>query len=255
MAEKELDDGEMSWKKLFDKESKVAAFDELAKNFYERNFGSMQKSDIEVLMFSLFIERILKKEGLEYNDFSDYKMSKALGITQQRINNLKVKKELKYPNEDFDWKKSFGRISQNARYDDGKIKIHIPDPNVYIELKNVIESQGGYVEITLNPKLLQLPPEYYLWLIREISSEQEREELDKAIKKQMEDKQFKLKDFGPMTIRKFIAKNGLDIFATVITAVAATQSPAASGVGAALHVAGSVAGQLLAAFSNALKNR
>ena len=30
MAEKELDDGEMSWKKLFDKESKVAAFDELA---------------------------------------------------------------------------------------------------------------------------------------------------------------------------------------------------------------------------------
>jgi len=242
MAEKELDDGEMSWKKLFDKESKVAAFDELAKNFYERNFGSMQKSDIEVLMFSLFIERILKKEGLEYNDFSDYKMSKALGITQQRINNLKVKKELKYPNEDFDWKKSFARISKNARFGkDDKIKIYIPDPNVYIELKNVIESQGGYVEITLNPKLLQLPPEYYLWLIREICSEEEKKQLDIAIKKQMKDSQFNAKDFGPMTMKKFIKDKGVDILADVVES--------------AVPVVGGVAATLLKSISAALKHR
>jgi|GEM_PF-697545 len=258
MAKKNFDNGEMSWKKLFDEKSKVAAFDLLAENFYERNFGSMQKSDIDLFMFSIFIERILIKEGLEYNDFSDYKMSKALGITQQRINNLKVKKELKYPNKDFDWKVSFAKLSKNARYDDKKIKIYIPDPNVYIELKNVIESKGGYVEITLNPKLLQLPPEYYLWLVREVCSEEDKMELDKAIKKQMESRQFKAKDFGPTTMRKFIKDNGVEMLATVIESVVpavVTPISGASATATAIIAATSVVGTLLRSFANAIKNR
>ena len=54
---KELEEDENY--KLFSKDDKAKAFDEIAKKFYLSNFGSTAKSDIETLMFSIYIERIL----------------------------------------------------------------------------------------------------------------------------------------------------------------------------------------------------
>ena len=53
---KELEEDENY--KLFSKDDKAKAFDEIAKKFYLSNFGSTAKSDIETLMFSIYIERI-----------------------------------------------------------------------------------------------------------------------------------------------------------------------------------------------------
>lgn len=162
-------------------EAKAKAFDEIAKQYYFCNFGSMSKTDLDTLMFSIYIDRILEQEEYDFNAYSDYTISKELGITQTKISNLKVKKQLKYPYEKFDWKKSFARICQNARFEDGKIKIYIPDKNLYLELQNIIESKGGYVDFTLNQKLLVLSPEYFVDLMFEISEEEGREELQDAL--------------------------------------------------------------------------
>ena len=40
---------------------KAKAFDEIAKQYYFCNFGTMQKSDSDVLLFSLYIDQILKQ--------------------------------------------------------------------------------------------------------------------------------------------------------------------------------------------------
>ena len=138
----ENDELEKFYQDLFDEKSKIEAFDKIAKNYYCCNFGSMQKSDLDVLMFSILIDRILEKTEEDFNTYSDYTLSKKLGITQQRISNLKIKKELKYPYEKFDWRKSFARLVKNARFEDEKIKIYIPDPNLFLEIKNSIESNG-----------------------------------------------------------------------------------------------------------------
>ena len=107
---------------------KAKAFDQIAEKYYFGNFGSVGKSDLDVLMFSIYIERILNKSQDNFSTYSDYTLSKQLGITQTRISNLKVKKELQYPYEDFNWRKRLADISQNAIYDEGRIKLHIPIP-------------------------------------------------------------------------------------------------------------------------------
>ena len=78
--------------KMFDYDAKIKAFDKIAEKFYYGNFGSTSKADVETLMFSLYIEQILEKEQDNMVAYSDYSLSKALGITQSKISNLKFVK-------------------------------------------------------------------------------------------------------------------------------------------------------------------
>ena len=116
---KELEEDENY--KLFSKDDKAKAFDEIAKKFYLSNFGSTAKSDIETLMFSIYIERILDENVKNPNTYSDYTLSKSLGISQEKINRLKIQKELKYPRKKFNWKKAFLAGLDNAYIEKGKI--------------------------------------------------------------------------------------------------------------------------------------
>lgn len=172
---------------------KANAFDQIAQCYYFGNFGKMSKTDFDVLMFSIYLEKILEKNENDMNSYSDYKLSKLLGITQSKVSNLKVKKELAYPYKKFDWKKSFSRLLEKARFDDGKIKINIPDKNLYNEIKNAIEVNGGYVEKQLNSSLLQVPVEYYLDLVYSVSDDKEKEKiiskLNKAYHKEIASKE------------------------------------------------------------------
>ena len=226
----ENDELEKFYQDLFDEKSKIEAFDKIAKNYYCCNFGSMQKSDLDVLMFSILIDRILEKTEEDFNTYSDYTLSKKLGITQQRISNLKIKKELKYPYEKFDWRKSFARLVKNARFEDEKIKIYIPDPNLFLEIKNSIESNGGYIDVTLNSKLLQITPEYYLWLLMIIVPENEKESLNKAIQTQLKKNQVDVNDFGPVTFSKLLKEKGLGLAVNTIGSVLEKCVPVAGPV-------------------------
>lgn len=145
-----------------DEKTKAEAFDKIAERYYYANFGTMSKSDFETLLFSIYLERILEKHEENINMYSDYTLSKLLGVPQSRISSLKVRKELLYPYEKFDWKKSFERISDRAIYENGRIKLFIPDRNLYLELKNAIEMSGGFIEVQLTTNLLQVPLSYFL---------------------------------------------------------------------------------------------
>ena len=136
----------------FSVEEKAAAFDEIAKHYYSSNFGSISKSDLDTLIFTIFL-RHHKKHG---SSTDDYTLSKTLGITQGRIRSLKQKSQLQYP-ESISWKESFATYIQNARYDEVKrlVKVTIPEINIMIELRHFLEEHGWYDEYQLNPKLFQ----------------------------------------------------------------------------------------------------
>lgn len=171
-----------------DADSKAKAFDKLAEHYYFCNFGSITKADIDLLMFSEYLDRILEKSEEELSSYSDYTLSKLLGITQSRISSLKEKKQLKYPYENFVWEESLLRVCDNARYENGKIKIHIPDRNLYLEIKNAIESMGGYVDVQLNSTLLQISPEYFVNLLMMIQNESDRDKFRKNLRKKLKTK-------------------------------------------------------------------
>ena len=181
-------DCEKQYHELFpDDASKAAAFDKIAEVFYFGNFGRLQKSDIETLLFSIYLEQILDKYEEDIFSYSDYTLSKYLGITQSKICNLKVRKELQYPYEKFDWRISFQRLINNARYEDGKIKIYIPDKNLFLEIKNAIEISGGFIEYQYSSTLLQVRPEYFINLMWAVSTEHDRDFIRENLKQQLSD--------------------------------------------------------------------
>ncbi|MCD7724135.1 MAG: hypothetical protein LUI12_01040 [Clostridiales bacterium] len=173
----------------FSDEEKIRYFDEIAEHFYKGNFSKMSKSEIDLLMFHFYIEKIMAQSTengqINYNKCSDYRISKDLGITQQRIRNLKVKNQLTYPNET-DWKSDFAALIEKARYDSNtkKITVNIPDPNLYIEIQNFIEEMGGYVDIQLNSKFLCLRIEYFIELaVAADDDDESRKKIVKELKK------------------------------------------------------------------------
>lgn len=165
---------------LFSPEDKTAAFDMVAEQFYERNFGRMTKSDFETLMFNLYIERCMKTGKC----YDDYTLSKELGITQSRVRSLKVKAELQYPSKEFKWENRFVERIPFARYDKGLVKVHIPDVNVLMELRNYIEQRGWYDEYQLNPKLFQCKLDVFVELCNSFE-DTSAIELEENVKKKL----------------------------------------------------------------------
>lgn len=183
-----------SYETLFEVEDKVKAFDKLAELFFERNFGSASKAEIELTMFSIYMDVIIKKYSdeqnvLNYKICSDYDIAKRLGITQERVRALKVKKQARFP-VDFDWRAALETVKNDVRYDEGKRKIIIPmlDPNLYNEIKHYIEQNGGYVEIQRSGNYLQIRPEYYLLLVFDSLSEREQQKMLKEVEKELSKK-------------------------------------------------------------------
>ena len=85
------------YERLFEKFDKTKAFDTLAELFYDRNFATASKSEIDLLMFSFYLDATItaytnEQNVLDYTQASDYHIGQQLGITQEKVRNLKVKK-------------------------------------------------------------------------------------------------------------------------------------------------------------------
>ncbi|MCM1335367.1 MAG: hypothetical protein NC084_10980 [Bacteroides sp.] len=184
--------------KRIPEEKKAEYFDKIAEMFFDKNFGTTTKSEIELLMFSILMDEMIEKHKgedntLDYSACSDYKIGKMLGITQEKVRSLKIKKQARYPVE-FDWSKSLLSIKDNIVYDEPKKKIIIPmpDPNLYNEIRNFVEEQGRYIEIQRGQNCLQMRPEYlFMILYYQIDDENKkakvRENFAKELRKRNEE--------------------------------------------------------------------
>ena len=174
----------------FSKPEMEQAFRMVSARYFERNFGTMAKTDFETLLFSIYIEHLLDNN----QPFDDYTMSKALGITQSKVRTLKLRKELQYPREKFDWTTAFADDLKRASFDaeSKKVRVLIPDVNVLTELRYFVEKNGWYDEYQLNPRLFQCRGDFVLNIISELAKESlslddEAEKTIKEIEKQTPD--------------------------------------------------------------------
>ena len=154
----------------FTPEEKAEAFDRIAAQYYNRNFGTMMKSSLDTLMFSIFLDHC--KQNGEAAD--DYSLSKQLGIGQAKIRALKQNEALQINQSRADhWKTQFAQYAKNARYDSTKqlVKMTIPEVVVLNELRNFIVQNGLYDEYQLNPKLFQCRLDVFLILCERLAGE------------------------------------------------------------------------------------
>lgn len=196
---------------------KATAFDDIAMLFYDRNFGSSSKSEIELRMFSILMDAMIDKYAndngvLDYNMCSDYNMGKALGIQPSKVTTLKKNKQARYP-VNFNWQQSLKMIENNIRYSKEKNKIIIPvrDPNLYIEIKNFIEENGGFIEMQYGSNVIQIRPEYFfLLLYNGVSDETEKAKIRKAFATELKNKN-KINDISLIKTDDDVNKIALDL--------------------------------------------
>ena len=182
----------MDYNTLFSKEDKIAAFDKLADLYYFGNFGTLQKSEIDLLMFSELLDRIEESFPDDYNAQSDYNLSKALGITQARVRSLRERKEIKY-SSGYVWQDGFRKIVEKAEFDNEKVKLFIRDQRLYTELKNLLEEKGTYAETTLTRQLLVVSPVAFIDLMLEAEKEPDRARVSEKLTEILEKNQISYK--------------------------------------------------------------
>lgn len=208
-------------KEIFIASKKSSAFDFIIGEYFKLGFGSLNKSEIDLIFFSALL-----KYG-DIGDTSDYALSKLLKITQSRVRNLKVKNGLKYASIDkSSIEKFFLEKAQYARVEkDGKrISIPIFDPNIYLELENLIEKGNGYVEAQLNPKIFTIRIDQFLNLIIRFQSESDNRKVEDLQKdyfkkiKEIAQKENKFKgkiDTNSLSsfndIQKMVLEKGVDV--------------------------------------------
>ena len=230
-----------------DEKSKAEAFDMLAQEYYLGNFGQMSKAETDVIMFHLYIKQLLNVKGdADFTNYSDYVLAKDLGITQSKVSSLKLKQQLQYPIE-YKWQDSLARISSNVRYENGKFKLLIPDINLFYEIKNAVETNGGYIDITLTPKLLQISPEFFFDLMIAISEEKERTQLRKKIRAELRKQREDLEFLEAEPISKRIKKLSAETIMGLISAVGNAAIGNVVGTGTSFAV---IAGNFVKAFSD-----
>lgn len=194
----------------FTNEEKIAGFNLIAEQYFDRNFGTMSKTDFETLLFSIYIEHCLDN----HLPFDDYALSKSLGITQSKVRNLKVKKELQYPKEGFAWKDAFVERIKYAHYDSVKhlVKVNIPDVNVMLELRHHLEKHSWYDEYQLNPKLFQCKTDIFILLCQSLDEDcklELDEETKTALKKLKVNSKSENEQFGVGKILSGSVEEGL----------------------------------------------
>lgn len=180
-------------------EKKAKFFDELSAHFYNCNFGTCSKSEIDLLMFHFYCELHRDKA----ND--SYTMSKTLGITQERVRNFKVKEYLTFPRE-IPWKELFTeKLKHKIQYNEADKTVEIPvlDPTVFIEIEHQIETNGGYVRYMRNGKILSVTLLDFSNLLIHLDADAEpndRREAKRLIKENYE----KTKSLAPSQIKEMI---------------------------------------------------
>ena len=202
----------------FSPEEKIAYFDEISNQFYNCNFGRMSKADFELMMFNFYDRKLVSnntsEDGrIDYPKCSEYRISKELGITQQKVKNLKIRNQLVNPIE-YDWKKELAALTENARFDPDtrKVSINIPDPNLFNDIRNYLEEKGEYVDIQLNSRLLQLRAEYYLDMVVDLETDEKaKREIKSNIKEQFEQSGKANAVFDEKHIGKSLLEGAVDI--------------------------------------------
>jgi hypothetical protein len=112
-------------------DKKCELFDFILNEYLKGGFGSMNKSDIDVLVYA-----VLQKSGMD--KLSDYNTSIELGLTKQRVRALQEKYSVKYDViEDKEAIKKFQEKLKHAKIEGSYIDIPIQD----IALKNYLEAK------------------------------------------------------------------------------------------------------------------
>lgn len=139
----------------FSEHEAAEAFHKIASRFYERNFGAASKTEIELVMFGILVE---KAPGL-----SDLALAKRLGITPQMVSNRRMKLALRNDLESCDWAASLLAALNSGTYvlreakSGCEMKIMFPSKMAVYEFEDALRECGHYFDNSFNSLVVVVP--------------------------------------------------------------------------------------------------
>ena len=127
---------------------------EFLEHYLSGSFGSMSKSETEILIFHL----LSKHFGIS----SNYEISNFLKISETKVKNLTLNAHLRYPRQSGDEivRETLVDIAKkfSAIYDEqnGEVKIHIQSSVQKREMINAINKLGSFADYGLNNEILKI---------------------------------------------------------------------------------------------------
>lgn len=127
---------------------------EFLEHFLSGSFGSMSKSETEILVFHLLSKH--------FENSSNYEISNLLKISETKVKNLTLNAHLRYPRQSGDEivRETLVDIAKkfSAIYDEQscEVKIHIQSSVKKREIINAINNLGSFAEYGLNNEILKI---------------------------------------------------------------------------------------------------
>ena len=141
---------------------------EFLEHYLSGSFGSMSKSETEILIFHLLSKH--------FENSSNYEISNFLKISETKVKNLTLNAHLRYGQSNKDiLKKIMLRICDtlDVNFDEniGEIKISIENPVEKRELVNEIKKLGSYADFSFNNEILKIKINVFLKLLNRLVGE------------------------------------------------------------------------------------
>jgi len=127
---------------------------EFLEHYLSGSFGSMSKSETEILIFHLLSKH--------FEISSNYEISNLLKISETKVKNLTLNAHLRYPRQSgdeivretlVDIAKKFSTIYDEQN---GEVKIHIQSSVQKREMINAINKLGSFADYGLNNEILKI---------------------------------------------------------------------------------------------------
>lgn len=141
---------------------------EFLEHYLSGSFGSMSKSETEILIFHLLLKH--------FENSSNYEISNLLKISETKVKNLTLNAHLRYGQNNKDiLKKIMLRICDtlDVNFDEniGEIKISVENPVEKRELVNEIKKLGSYADFSFNNEILKIKINVFLKLLNRLVGE------------------------------------------------------------------------------------
>lgn len=141
---------------------------EFLEHYLSGSFGSMSKSETEILIFHLLSKH--------FEISSNYEISNLLKISETKVKNLTLNAHLRYGRNNKDiLKKIMLRICDtlDVNFDEniGEIKFSVENPVEKRELVNEIKKLGSYADFSFNNEILKIKINVFLKLLNRLVGE------------------------------------------------------------------------------------
>lgn len=133
-------------------------------------FGSMNKNDYEVALFTLLL-----RSG--WNKKTDFDISCMLKVPETKIKRLRYESNLVYPNNE-NLKEQLKDLLKKAKYrmtDSNKIQFLIVDKLLRQYANNILEERGSFADSSFNSSIVSVTPEDMMLLLGYVTDKETNE--------------------------------------------------------------------------------